>query len=127
MTKTIHNLELLVADNDDRNNQLDNKLCLRGLQAMDVSGDGNYLFRSVSLSINGTKDSHDALHQLVATQIELHGDTLSRILEYSFDDGLSFEKHVEKLQTNGVADSVDAMRALAKANVCNREIYVYIA
>ena len=91
----------------------------------DVSGDGNCLFRAVSLSINGVQDGHEALRQLAVAQIRLHGGILGGLLKYSPDDGLSFEKHVERLSTNGIAAGEDAISALA--DVCNRDIYVYSA
>ena len=74
---------MLAVEIDERNKQLNIILCLRGIQVTNVYGKCNCLFGAVSLLINGTQEGQDALRQLVAEQVELHGDSpLGVLLKY---------------------------------------------
>ena len=56
----------------NRNAKLDKQLALKGLTSINVSGDGNCLFRALSVSIYGHKFNYSFLRSTVAQHILDH-------------------------------------------------------
>jgi hypothetical protein len=62
---------------------------------------------------------------MVANHIKHSGSILGGLLQVSPDDGHRFSEHVQSQSADGVAVGEDAIVALA--NVCRREVHVYMA
>jgi hypothetical protein len=108
-----------------RHKALNSQLVSCGMTVVDVQGDGNCLFRAVSLAINGDESHHAALRASVASYIEQHHNVLDGVTDISPDDGYSFSQHLAALRTDGTAVGEDVIFALTA--VCQRDIYVYTA
>ena len=90
---------------------LNNKLHARGLQAIDVKGDGNCLFRVVSYLLTGSEDAVHAMLMLcasVAAFVESLGVVLGGVLDVPTK---SLAAHVGEMRTNGVCVGEDAVQA----------------
>ena len=64
--------EINVTDVHNRNAKLDKQLALKGFTSINVSGDGNCLFRALSISIYGHEFNYSFLRSSVAQHILDH-------------------------------------------------------
>ena len=64
--------EINVTDVHNRNAKLDKQLALKGLTSINISGDGNCLFRALSVSIYGHEFNYSFLCSTVAQHILDH-------------------------------------------------------
>ena len=102
---------------------LNNQLHTSGLQAIDVKGDGNCLFRAVSYLLTGSEDAiHAKLRASVAAFVESLGVVLGGVLDVS---AKTLAEHVGVMCTTGVCVGEDAV--LIIPDVIQRDITVYIA
>ena len=85
----------------------------------------NCLFRADFYELNGSEGGHGKLRELVASYIEESGCILSDLLAHSPDDGKLLPDHIKYVRTLGNAVGEDAI--LAVANVCKRDVTVYLA
>ena len=81
-------------------------------------------FRTASLILTGSEDTHALLRGQVAAYIELNGCILNGVTNISPDDGESFSKHISNLHTIGCRVGEDAAQALA--GICHRDVIIPI-
>ncbi len=115
-----HELEMA-----NRHRNLEQRLQALQLTTVDVFGDGNCFYRAACFSLHGNDKHFATLRQDVADHIKRSGSILGGLVDTSPDDGQPFSDHVLSVSGNGVAVGEDAIVALA--NVCRREVHVYIA
>lgn len=92
-----------------------------GLMILDVDGDGNCLFRSLSDQLYGTEDHHDQLRQEVCKYMEAHSDHFENF--FTDESGETFEDHLEEMKELGTFG--DNFELVAFANLYNVDIHIY--
>lgn len=70
-----------------------------GLELVDMEGDGNCLFRSISHQLLGHQNSHGSLRALCSEYMGKHKDTLSLFLDK--DDDMDFDSYVNWIAKEG--------------------------
>ncbi len=102
----------------ERIHALDSQLRNKQLTTQDVAGDGNCLFRALSVCLYGHENEHTVLRASIAKHIL--SDNSSVMPRYG-----ELSKHVNNISKNGVwvGESV----IVAAADYLQREIDVYIA
>ena len=104
---------------------MNQRLQARELKVQDVRGDGNCMFRAVSLQLQGPLSDHNALRNSVASDMESSHSFLGGLLDVSPDDNKTRMAHTENFRKDGVSVSEDAIMALSE--VTHRTIYVHTA
>ena len=66
----------LSSDARARNSDFDRQLANRGLASVDVRGDGNCLFRAISMYLYGREGDHCTLRNSILTQLENNSHNL---------------------------------------------------
>ena len=95
------------------------------MKVINVAGDGNSLFRSISYSLYGNESQHSALRSKTVNFLKNSGTLFEGIINTCPDDGLSFSDHIEHMRTDGTWAGEDAVIALAE--ICKRDIIVHTA
>ena len=107
----------------ERNLSIEKQLVKKGLLSYDVIGDGNYFFRSVSVTLNGNEDSFASLCKSIITYMA--ADVSSSISDVSPDDNLPIIKHINNIKNNEIWVGEDVV--LATSKFLRHELHVYIA
>ena len=76
-----------------------NKVMERACTLVDIDGDGNCLFRSISEQIFGNEFMHKSLRKLCVEYMKANEDTLKFYLDV--DDDMDFEDYVEHMAEDG--------------------------
>ena len=106
-----------------RHAAVDSRLLNAGLVTVDVLGDGNCLFRSLSYLITGSQDTaHISLRASAAALIESGGAILGGVLNLS---PKLLADHIRELRTIGTCAGEEALLVLP--DVVLRDIYVHQA
>ena len=61
-----------------------------------IKGDGNWLFRSLSLGAFGSEDSHDIARVMVCDYLQIHRNRFAEFIEDNFDNYID---QLKKLRT----------------------------
>ena len=109
----------------NRHAALEAQLASLNLVSVDVAGDGNCLFRSVSHVMYCHQNAHLQLRKATASEIRQNGSAIFNIIDTCPDDNNSFTEHVRHLSTEGEAAGQDAVMAFAR--ITKRSIYVHMA
>lgn len=91
----------------------------KGLQVVEVGGDGNCLFRAVAHQIWLDEDRHLELRQMCVEHLEKHAE---RFVEFCFTPG-GFAEHLDKISTPG--EWGDDIEIKALEEVTDRLICIY--
>jgi hypothetical protein len=110
---------------DARNVAVDNDLASRKLQAVDVIGDGNCLFRALSVGLYGDESHHLQLRQDTATHLSLHYTSLFTMAgvstaDFDLDSVGSCVKRIQQANTEAGEKSI-----VAAADFLRRPIHIY--
>lgn len=88
-------------------------------------GDGNCLFRAVTLCLTGSQGGHGALRASVASYLERSNAILNGLIDTSPDDSKTLAGHIRAVRSDGVAVGEDAILAIAE--VIHRDVCVHVA
>ena len=102
-----------------RNNDLQQQLNIKHLYTIDVSGDGNCFFRSLSVSMHGHQNEHGALRAAIACHIHKESDGLVG------PDRDVLRQRAADIGKSGTWATEDII--LAAADCLQRPIHVYVA
>ncbi len=108
-----------------RHAELKASIAERGMQEIDIKGDGNCFYRSVSFGLYGTQNKYEEIRTSVADYIEKQGSELINLLDLSAEN--SFEKYVKALREPGNYDFVGEDTAMAVANIYKCEVHIHSA
>ena len=94
-------------------------------RVVDVSKDGNCLFRAISLLEHGSEDDHNHLRQKACDWIQSNWEVMLPVLENSelygkFNDMIEFVAH---LRTPTIWGGDESISALASALDCNIDVW----
>ena len=109
----------------NRHATLDFQISSLGLMSVDVQGDSNCLFRSVSFVLFGHENAHSQLRKAAVSVLEQGGSKMFDLIDKSIDNGLPFQDHLRRLYTKGEEVGQDIIMALAIA--IKHSVSVYIA
>ena len=76
-----------------------------------IKGDGNWLFRSLSLGAFGSEDSHDIARELVCEYLQIHRNRFAEFIE---DDFYNCINQLRNLRTWGGELKITAFSELLK-------------
>ena len=110
----------------DRAQYLDYYLNELGFKIIDVKGDGNCLFRALSILLFNIEDNHFLLRKLVAELIESRGFENSKYYRILFNTKQEFEMYIKSLYTPGNYDHEQEEVMMAIAELCHCEVHVYM-
>ena len=102
---------------------MDNFLTERGLIVKDVRGDGNCLFRAISVNLYGSEEQHAYIRKTVADYLEGHSDQIECTEFTNQDDSLSLSDHIIKLSQDGYWAGEDAILAVANVYHCTVQVF----
>ncbi len=102
-----------------RNDNLNRQLAANNLRSIDVRGDGNCYFRSLSVVLYGDESHHAALRESISEELL----NISRLAPAA--DMQDIHAHVENIKKDGVYVGEDVI--VASASCLGRNICVYIA
>ena len=105
-----------------RNLIVDSILNSNFLCAINVEGDGNYLFRALSVGLYGHEKDRIILRKSIATHMEIMYNSMNPASNIPDEDTL---KHIIDTGTDGKLVGKDAI--LCAANYLRRDIHVYLA
>ena len=108
-----------------RNSDLDRQLANRGLASVDVRGDGNCLFRAISMSLYGREGNHCTLRDSILTHLENNSHILEDFSGSSVQVKASLRAHIKIIRQSGSWAGEEAI--LATADFLKSEVHVCIA
>jgi hypothetical protein len=98
-----------------------NSLKERGLEMVEQEGDGNCLFRAVSLQVYGDSDSHMDVRKRCLDYMENDASHFSQFVE---EEGESFQEYIERKRQYGQHGNNPEIQALSE--LFNRPVEVYV-
>ena len=71
---------------EDEENLVYSTLIFGFFDEVKIKGDGNWLFRSLSLGAFGSEDSNDIAREIVCYYLQIHRNRYAELLEDDFDN-----------------------------------------
>ena len=97
-------------------------LKIRDMIIVEVEGDGNCLFRSVSHQLYNTTDHHALIRRIVIQYLSLEREYFS---QFVIDGDTKFDEYLEHTQRNGAWGDDLEIQAMSEIYNCPVEVFAY--